>query len=92
MSDQAGRPASRRSGEPVGGPADWVTLVAALEKLHFKRHDYLTNGQRLVRVEMILPDGDVLIEDAWSGAEEHMPAIALQEWRVVTRNARRKAA
>lgn len=54
--------------------------MAELEKLKFGPTDYLTDGKRLVRVEMILPDGDVLVNDARTGYDEHMPSAELQEW------------
>jgi hypothetical protein len=62
-----------------------VTAVAALEKLSFKRLDYLTDGKGLVRVQMILPNGMVLVENAMTGEEEHMDADKLQGWKLVDR-------
>jgi hypothetical protein len=61
-----------------------TTAVAPLERLSFAVGDWLTDGQRLIQVTVILSDGDVLVEDAKTNVEEPMPALALMEnWRQV---------
>jgi hypothetical protein len=47
---------------------------------YIRQGDYLTNGRRLVQVQMLLPDGEALVEDAQTYREEHMSARELSTW------------
>lgn len=57
-----------------------TSAVAVLKTVTFKEGEYRTNGCDLVRIAVILPDGDVMVEDAMTGESVVLPALELDDW------------